>query len=64
MTTPNLMRILKDAYEKGTKLCYFQDMGNEFYIYRKDDEDNPIYKGFTFDVIEQLMDHFNVKDKG
>jgi len=57
------MKELLKQLQKKKGLGFFIDMGYELYIYEGDPE-NPtnIYEGNSFDFIEKLMEHFDVRD--
>jgi hypothetical protein len=58
MKFKEILQKLENGLEKGN---YVIDAGYEFYI--NDDEDC-IYSGSIFDFIEELMNHYNIKDVG
>jgi hypothetical protein len=54
---------LQDSARRGD-LSFYIDMGMEFYIFKKGDNENKIYSGTIHEFIEDLMKYFDVKDEG
>jgi hypothetical protein len=57
-----IKKVLKKLEKKGKNLAYYVDMGGEIYIYPRGDELHPIYKGFTIGFINEMMNHFKIRD--
>ena len=57
-------RLYQNKLSKGEDLFYFIDMGYEFYIFKGEEEENRemLYQGNMFSFIQEMMEHFNVKD--
>lgn len=60
----DLISILhQNKLSKNEELFYFVDMGYEFYILKgKDDNREILYEGNTIGFIQEMMQHFDVKD--
>ncbi len=54
--------VIEKLKKEGKNLAYYVDMGGEIYIYPQNDEVHPIYKGFTIGFIDEMMDHFKIRD--